>query len=159
MSHATPRPLRLAPLAAAAVALLVAPAAPPSARAGEGQRVQRPLYAATAAGFEHFVQDQLPGLVAGQRWTWRGDDYEIVRLHRVTRAELVNERRRDRDYDPGTRGWVVATVHVKVNGTLRRARIVGNAGHSPDPAGWHWQEVLLYLGVGDHWDCVSREVV
>ena len=121
--------------------------------------VDQPLYTHSETGFDHFVQDQLPGLVEGQTWEWRGQRYEVVRLHRVAQTELSRPRRASRNRDPGTRGWTIAIVHVLVDGELKRGRVEATAGYAWEPGGWIWEGALLYLGVGSSYDFVRGMVV
>ena len=65
----------------------------------------------------------------------------------------------NRDYDAPVRGWAVAWVHVRVDGRLKRARVTANTSYRWQPAGWEWEQVLLYLGGDDFWDFVTRQAI
>ena len=106
-----------------------------------------------------FPQDTLDFVVREQKWSWEGHEFESVRLASVWKSEVTRHEKAHRDYGTAVRGWTVCIVHLKVDGRLIKARLVGNAGYSHEPAGWFWEEALLYLGVGDHYDFVKRKVV
>ena len=80
------------------------------------------------------------------------------RLHRIHKASATKARQANRDYSAGVRGWAVATIHVKVDGRVTAGRIECNASYVWQPAGWAWEQVLLYLGNGDSYDFVAGEV-
>ena len=156
------RPSQLRPVADVTVfglglALLAGPVA--LAERPAPPAVDRPLYAATVLGFQHFAQDQLPKLIQGQAWDWNGAHFEATRLHSIKKSELVRPRQAHKDYDSAVRGWMVAVIHVKLDGRVRSGRVVATAGYAPDPAGWYSDEVLLFLGNGDSYDFVTGEVV
>ena len=147
------------------VVLLLCAALVPAARSAQAgpnpvpPHVDRPLYTHDETGFEHFVQDQMPGLVAGQVWEWRGKRFEVVRLHRISEAKVVRPRKASRNREPGQRGWTVAIVHVRVDGKLMHGRVEATAGYAWEPGGWIWEQALLYLGGANSYDFVARKVV
>lgn len=149
---------QLLPLAAVLLGLASVPAV-----AGEMQppavQVDRPLYQANASGLQKFVEDDLAKLVVGQKWSWRGQEFEVVRLHRIDFSRLTQAPQANRDYGAPVRGMAVAIIHVKVDGRLRRARIEANASYVWQPAGWAWEQALLYLGGVDSWDFVTRQTM
>jgi len=118
----------------------------------------RPLYQPTRAGFEHFLQDDLQKLIAGQSWSWQGYEFQAVRLHRIQKAEVIADRQANRDYASPHRGWAVVHLHVKVNGRVTAARTEVNASYVWQPGGWAFEQVLLYLGNGDAYDFVSGKI-
>jgi hypothetical protein len=120
--------------------------------------VDQPLYQPSPNGMTHFTQDRLEKLVAGQSWTWMGTEFEAVRLHGIRDVGVTRDRQANRDYSAPLRGWVVATLHVKVNGRVKAARVECNASYVWQPGGWAWEQVLLYLGNGDSYDFVSGKV-
>lgn len=120
--------------------------------------VDRPLYQPSTNGLTHFTQDRLEKLIAGQSWTWMGTEFEAVRLHRIHDVGVTRDRQANRDYSAPLRGWVIATLHVKVNGQVKAARVEANASYVWQPGGWAWEQVLLYLGNGDSYDFVSGKV-
>jgi hypothetical protein len=152
----TPRTSRLIVPALAAVlvaSLAVArdtPAAPHASQA---------LYAPSRDGLQHFLEDELERLVRGQAWEWDGRRYEVVRLHKIAEAKPTRAAQANRDYDAPVRGWAVAIVHVRVDGHLERARITVNTSYAWQPAGWQWEQVLLYLGDVERYDFVARKVI
>ena len=121
--------------------------------------VSRSLYLPTKPGFQHFLQDTLNELVKSQSWTWQGQTYECRKLHKVERTEITRHENAQASYGTAVRAWTISVVHVRVDGRLMRARVVGNAGYSSSPAGWYWEEILLTLGNGDHYDFVLKKVV
>ena len=143
-----------------ALALLLALAASASAarpRLPGVPDAARPHYSFSEGGFKHFVADQLPLLVEGEAFTSEGKRYEVVRLHSVTRHDISRWNPAHRNDAVPVRGRVVATVHVKVDGQLKRARIEGLADYVTLPDGWRWSQVLLYLGTNESYDFVTGE--
>lgn len=117
----------------------------------------RPHYSFSEGGFKHFVADQLPLLVEGEAFTSAGKRFEVVRLHSVIRHDLSRWNPAHRNDAVPVRGRVVAAVHVKVDGQLKRARIEGLADYVTLPDGWRWSQVLLYLGTNESYDFVTGE--
>ena len=117
----------------------------------------RPHYSFSDGGFKHFVADQLPLLVEGEAFTSGGKRFEVVRLHSVIRHDLSRWNPAHRNDAVPVRGRVVAVVHVKVDGQLKRARIEGLADYVTLPDGWRWNQVLLYLGANESYDFVTGE--
>jgi hypothetical protein len=140
--------LVLATLASGALARPRRPGVPDAAR---------PHYSFTEGGFKHFVADELPPLVEGEAFTWDGKRYEVVELHSVTRHDVSRWNPAHRNDAVPLRARVVAVVHVKIDGELRRARIEGLADYVTLPEGWRWHQVLLYLGANQSYDFVSGE--
>lgn len=120
--------------------------------------VDKPLYAASRAGLEHFAQDELSKLIGGQEWDWNGHAFAVERVHRVKQSWVTRAKQANRDYSAPVRGWLVAEIHVRVDGQLLTGRIEANASYLWHPAGWAWEQVLLELGRGDSWDFVTRTV-
>lgn len=120
--------------------------------------VDRPLYQPSRAGLEHFLQDNVQKLTAGQSWTYMGNEFEVIRLHRIQKAEVTKDRQANRDFAAPHRGWGVVHLHVKVNGQIKAARTEVNASYVWQPGGWAFEQVLLYLGNGDAYDFVSGKI-
>ena len=120
--------------------------------------VDKPLYQPSRAGLEHYLQDNLQKLVAGQSWTYMGNEFQTVRLHRIQKAEVTSDRQQNRDYAAPHRGWAVVHLHVKVNGQIKAARTEVNASYVWQPGGWAFEQVLIYLGNGDSYDFVSGKI-
>jgi hypothetical protein len=135
-----------------------APASADEAFLPPSPHIDQPLYQPNRAGVEHYVQDNLQRLIEGQTWTWGGNHYEAVRLHRIDRAGVVRAKQANRDFSAPLRGWTIVQLHVKVNGQLKAARVEVNSSYVWQPGGWRWEQVLLYLGNGDSWDFASRRV-
>lgn len=152
-----PMPVRIA--APLLILLVSASAAIATPRVTVPPPVDQALYPPTQGGFEHFVQDTLGALIASRAWTWDGRDFDGRRLHAVPRVRVEQVPVKiGRGYGSAMRGYVIAVVHVAIDGRLHRARVIGNAGYDADPSGWRWEQVLLHLGGGEQYDFASGEI-
>jgi hypothetical protein len=136
-------------------ALLVAGAS--LAHAASGDR-EMPTHGPTQVAFGRFVVDQLPELVKGKTFDWKGHHYEVTELHHITKSTVQRSKSTDRNADVAVNGWTWALVHVRVDGRLMRARVEGSARYSRTADGWEWDHVLMYLGLNDSYDFATGEI-
>jgi hypothetical protein len=147
------RALRAAALSLLALASLSAPAA----RAGD-QIVAKPRHGHSRPEWLRFVNDTLPEVVEGRTFEWEGRSYEVVRVATILRASTTKWAPHQRNEQVVHRGYVVARVHVKVDGRLITANVEGTANYVTFPEGWEWDKVLLYLGRNVSFDLVADEL-
>ena len=91
----------------------------------------------------------------GMPFEWQGRTYEVVKVHDITRASTSRWAPGQRNEQVVHRGYVVASVHVKVDGRLVVARLEATANYVTFPEGWEWDKVLLYLGRNVSYDFVA----
>lgn len=115
-------------------------------------------HGSSKAGFSSFVTADLPNLVVGQKFDWKGHQYEITRVHEIVRTQVQRTRKSDIDRDVPYIGWVWAILHLNVDGQRMRVKLDANARWESDQDGWVWSKALVYLGDNDSYDFVTREL-
>lgn len=112
----------------------------------------------TKEAFASFVTDELPNLVEGQEFDWRGSHYRITKVHSILKTQVQRTRRTDIDGDVPYIGWAWAVLHLDVNGERMRVKVDCNARWEAGAEGWDWSKVLIYLGDNDSYDFVTKKV-
>lgn len=147
------RTVRAVILAVAAVFVLAAG----GARGADPVDAQPP-YGHSRQEWLRFVQHEIPDLVEGTTFEWAGRTYEVVRVHDVIRASTTRWAPGQRNEASPHRAYLVAWVHVRVDGQVVRARLEADAHYSSFPDGWDLQRVLLYLGRNVSYDFVTGRI-